>query len=419
MKLKISVFSNVIFSLLFLLLWLAPTIRWRIYLGSVSFAFLEPVALIVIAVLVLSMLSPGSHPKLYVNSLVIVLILHFMWLLIIRPWSQDWSHGLSDLRDWGIPILTTIILLSYVKQGWRKWSLLIIPIALLQANIGIYQKITDSFRPFASLESIYKMDFLSSGTTSVAVGLFEHPNSFAVFLIIAITISLGWMKERNGIRRKLFPFGVILLLSLVLYWTYSKAEIIALGLMLFLFFLIPYIRTYIKFIAIGLLALITILVAGWFAINHWPVEFRTIWWRIDLWQSVFHTISMYSGILLWGNGDVAFASNANWAQPHNIIFYTLLNYGLIGVFLLIIIFVHILAYGIFSYRKGDMKKDYILRALWISLLGFFFTGLVESSLLSIETRSTFFLLVACFIGLRRELATDLVPGYKNLVGIPQ
>lgn len=410
MKLRISAFSNGILRLLFLLLWLAPTIRWRIYLGSISFAFLEPVALLVIAVLVLNMLLPGKRPKLYVNSLILVLILYFMWLLIIRPWGQDWSHGLSDLRDWGIPTLTIIILLSFVKHGWRKWSLSIIPIAMLHASVGLYQHITDSFRPFASQASVYKLDYLSELKPAWAVGFFEHPNSFAVFLIIATTISIGWLADQKGIKRKLFPTAVVLFFFLILYWTYAKAELVTLVLMLLLFIAIPYIRSFTNTIALGSLSLIAMFIAGWFAINQWPVEFSTIWWRIDLWKSVFQTLSAYPGILLWGNGDVTYAALAIWQQPHNLFFDTLLNYGLVGLLLLLLLLMLIIIYGALSYKRGDMKEHPILRALWVSLLGFFVTGLVESSLIGIETRMIFLLLVACFIGLRRELTVDLRSG---------
>jgi hypothetical protein len=406
-KLSLSAISDRILSLFFLLLWLGPTIRWRVDVGSVSFAFMEPVTLFVIGILSLFMLSSGKRLTLYINSFIAVLIFYFTWILIFRPWDQNWSHGLSDLRDWGIPILTIIILLSVVKHGWRKWSLAMIPIALLHSVIGIYQHITDSFRPFASLPSIYKLDFLGTTRPSFTVGLFEHPNSLAVFLIIAIMVSLGWLIEQNGIKRKFIPSAVILLLSAILFWTYAKAEILALAFMLFLFFIIPYIRTSKIFIALSLIILMALLTAVWFAINQWPIEFQSIWWRIDLWKSVFQTVSTHPDILLWGNGDIAFAANAIWPQPHSVFFDTLLNYGLIGLLLLLLLIILIIGYGILSYERGDLKRNPILRALWISLLGFFITGFVESSLIGIETRMIFLMLVACFIGLRRDLFTDL------------
>jgi hypothetical protein len=409
-KLSLSFVSESILSLFFLLLWLAPTVRWRVDLGSFSIALMEPVTLLVIGVLVLNKLSPGNRPKLYVNSFLAVLILFFMWILVSRPWDQNWSHGLSDVRDWGIPILTIVVLLSFVKHGWRKWLLLMIPIALLQSGIGIYQHITNGFRPFASLQSIYKLDFLAGSVPSFSVGLFEHPNSLAVFLIVAIIVSLGWLIEQNGIKRKLFPAAVILFLSIILYWTYAKAEILVLALMLFLFLAIPYIRSSRIFIALSLAILMTVLVVGWLAINRWPVEFQSIWWRIGLWKSVFQVISTHPSILLWGNGDIAFAATAIWPQPHNLVFDTLLNYGLVGVFLLLILFILIIRYGTLSYKKGDLKRNPVLRAVWISLIGFFVIGVVESSLLSIDTRMIFLLLVACFIGLRRDLTTELQPG---------
>jgi len=386
--------------LLFFILWLAPTIRWRIDFGAFSFAFLEPVVLCVIVLLLLS----RKNSKFSINASILVLLLFFMWILVIRPWSADWKHGLSDLRDWLIPIIIFSLLLSTIKQGWQKWTTTLIPVAVLQAGFGVFQVITDSSRPFASIESLYKMDILSRKVSSFAVGFFEHPNSLAVFLIIAIMISIGWFEEQNTLRRKVLPAAIVILLILTLYWTFAKAEILTIGLMIFFYAAIPYIRSSRVFIILSTLTIFLTLGVGWLAINQWPLEFGTIWWRISLWKSVFQTIYENPGILILGNGEAVFAANAIWAQPHSLLFDILLNYGVIGVLILSLLFVVIIKYGTKSFNRGDFKRFGILRALWVSILGFLITGLVESSLLGIETRMLFLLMVACFIGLSREIA---------------
>ncbi|MDD1748546.1 MAG: hypothetical protein LUO89_01595, partial [Methanothrix sp.] len=311
LKLKAADHSDLLLGALFFLLWLALTIRWRIELGGFSVAFLEPVTLFVLGIFMLNAFSPRKKPKIYINSVVLILIFFFMWIVSARTWDQNWTHGLSDLRDWGIPIVTFITILSFVRHGWRKWAILLIPIALIHSLLSIYQRFTDSFRPFASLEAIYKLDFSGTFRPSIAVGLFEHPNSLAVFLMIAIMVAIGWMLEQPGLIRKCVPTGIILLFGVILYWTYAKAEIITLILMIFLFFSISYIHSSRKFIALYSICVVFLLAGSWYAIEQWPEKFSTIWWRIDLWHSALQILSKNPLIFLFGNGDIAFAAAAN------------------------------------------------------------------------------------------------------------
>jgi hypothetical protein len=394
--------SEIILGVLFFFLWLAPTVRWRLELGIFSISFMEPVTLLVIGILSLNYFAPNKKITLSINSFSIVLLLFFMWLILTRTWNQNWTHGMSDLRDWAIPIITFIVLLSFVKHGWGKWSLIIIVIAILHSAISVYQRFTNSFKPFASLASVYKLDFLSEVKPSFVVGLFEHPNSLALFLVISILISLGWLLQQPDLKHRLFPGAITLLFFVVLYWTYAKAEILALALMLMLFFSISYIRSSKIFIAICLFGLIALFIGGWLAINKWPVLFNTIWWRISLWQSVFHALTSQPTLMLWGNGDITFSEMAIWWQPHNMLFDIFLNYGLIGLILMLIFLVLIIRYGILSFQNGNLKKNPMLRALWISLIAFMLTGFVESSLIGIETRTIFLLLTATFVGVVRE-----------------
>jgi O-antigen ligase len=345
-----------------------------------------------------------------------MLILFFfaVWVMLIRPWNEDWQHGLSDIRDWSIPIISFIILLTTIKRGWRRWALIIICVALLQSCLGIYQVMTDSSRPFISWASLYKMDFLSQGFVSFAVGTFEHPNSLSIFLIIAIMVAIGWMAERDSLKGKLFPVAIIVIMLISLYFTYAKAEILALLLMIFLFVAISHIKSPLLFILLGIFTILIMIGVGWFAINKWPGEFETIWWRIDVWRSAVQTLSESPAILLWGNGDSAYAANSNWPQPHNIYFDALIKYGVVGTAIQIFLFTKILQVGLNAYKRGDIKKSGILRALWVALLGFLITGLVESSFIGIETRMIFLLLTTCFIGLNREFTTMTMSLNSNL-----
>lgn len=398
-QVKIHLKRSWILGFLVLLLWLAPTIRWRIDFGVFSYAFLEPIVIFVIVLLLLS----RKNSSFSINVSIIVLLLFFTWILAIRPWSEDWKHGLSDLRDWMIPIITFCVLLSTVKRGWKNWTLIMVPVVVINACLGIFQVVTDSSRPFASAESLYKLDLFSRAIPSFAVGFFEHPNSLAVYLIVAIMVSIGWFEDSDTLRGKLLPVVIVILLTLTLYWTYAKAEIYTIALMIFFYFAIPFIKSSRTLISISFAAVFLTLGAGWLAMNRWPVEFNTIWWRVSLWESTVQTISENPGILIWGNGEIAFASKAIWSQPHNILFDIILKYGLVGLLLLSLLLIVVIIQGTESFNRGDFKRFGILRASWVSIYGFLITGLVESSLIGIETRMLFLLLIACFIGLSREI----------------
>jgi O-antigen ligase len=101
-----------------------------------------------------------------------------------------------------------------------------------------------------------------------------------------------------------------------------------------------------------------------------------------------------------------FADQAFYNQPHNVYFYMLLQFGLVG-------FVWILALLGYAWQRGWqwrkaglMQREPLLGALWITLLGYFLIGMVESNLMGIESRMIFLWVLAFFLGLGRELSSN-------------
>lgn len=390
------------------LLWLATAIRWRIDLGFISFAFVEPVAIITIVVLLVNQYTRKRRVTIVAEPVALLLIVFGFWVIVVRVWGQNTINSLSDIRDWLIPICTYVVLISTIKRGWRKLVLLFVAVGFLSALLGLYQFFTDSFRPFSTEGAAFKAGYIivagsSFEPISAALAFFEHPNSLAVYLILALTISLGWWQEGN---QRVLKIAVMSILFAALLSTYAKAEIIAFVLIVILYVLSWFIRSP-KIFGLTAVGLIGVGVASiWIGMKIIPQYFGTFWWRVTLWDTAVKVITMNPVILIWGNGNIIFAQNAIWPQPHNLFIDILLKYGLIGLIILGTIGWILLRYGFIAYRHSINRQFVIMRAVWMSLLIFGITGLVESSFISIETRMIFVLTMACTIGLIREVLLE-------------
>ncbi|MBK8128803.1 MAG: O-antigen ligase family protein [bacterium] len=266
--------------------------------------------------------------------------------------------------------------------------MLFVAVGFLSALLGLYQFFTDSFRPFSTQGAAFKAGYIIVAGSSVepisaALAFFEHPNSLAVYLILALTISLGWWQERN---QRILKILVMSTLFAALLSTYAKAEIIAFILIVILYVLSWFIRSP-KIFGLIAVGLIGIGVASfWIGMKTIPQYFGTFWWRVDLWDTAVRVIVMNPLILIWGNGNLLFAQNAIWPQPHNLFVDILLKYGVIGLIIFGTIGWILIKYGFMAYRHSMNRQYVIVRAVWMSLLVFGITGLVESSFISIETR---------------------------------
>ena len=387
---------------LLFLIFLAPTIQYRVELRAFSFAVMEPVVLLASGILILRAILrketiqiPRTWPEIGLIALV-------AWALLIRPWSQDWKHGLSDIRDWVIPVVTFLTLRMTVRQGWRKAIGMLIAVIFLTAAVGVYQEATDSFRPFKSPEASMKLapGSLIMGGSGVAlpfaVGFFAHPNSMGLFLCAGFILTLAWATHRRRYEGWL-ALGVI---GLALIWTYAKASYIVLVVELGAYFLLRWIRS-LKVLA-GI-ALISIPLAAVLLDKLPSLLLSTLATRYALWTTAVSLLVKSPHILLFGNGMDPFGEIAFYFQPHNTYIYILLDFGLLGLGLVLGVVASIALAGWRDGREGLWERDRILQAAWIAALSFFAVGMAESVLLGIELRMIVLTFLACYLGLRQEL----------------
>ena len=423
---------------LLFLIFLAPTIQYRVELPGFSFAVMEPVVLAASAILILGsrarkqpLVIPRTWPE-------IGLIAIGVWAILVRPWSSDWKHGLSDIRDWVIPIITFLTLLATVRHGWRNAVQILLAMIVLTSLVGIVQRATGGFRPFISPEANLKLPpgavpppgpswgpvtstnpcvrypqlaLLSEQgvleedpaltaaaareAPPYAVGFFAHPNSLGMFLSAGFMLALGWAKQR----RHLGGWLILGVIGLALFFTYAKSSYAVLALGLGAYFLLRRIRS-LKVIAAVALVLIPLAVL---MLASLPVSvLNGLCWRYGLWTTAFHQLSTAPLVLLVGNGMDAFRGLAYYSQPHNTYIYALLEYGLLGLAVVFGVVAWVAVAGWRDRRGGLWERDCVLPAMWLATLAFFAIGLTESVLMGVEQRMIVLNFLACYLGLRQE-----------------
>jgi O-antigen ligase len=400
-------------TLLIALLMLAPTIQYRVEVGPASFMLLEPVTLAVAAILVLRQLWRRGSIYVLRDPMSGLLVALCGWCVLSTLWSSHLTRSLSAARDWIVPTIGYIVLLSSARRGWRRQVTIFVAILSLQALIGVYQHATDSSRPFVTALAAYKTGFSVSPDTaqlqavSFAVGLFTHPNAFAIYLFFGLPLLIAW--PARGWRR-LPQWALVALVSVCLYWTFAKASLVVMAAALCWYGLQRLVRSRL------LLALLTglgVLGGALLAVTLSRllpgVFLDTFYWRAGLWATGLQVIAREPWILLTGDGVIVFGQVAYYGQPHNVYIYLLLENGLPGLVWALAALGLIWRQGSYGRRTGLFAREPRLIALWTAQIGFFVIGLVESNLQGVEGRMLFLIVYACFNGLLREVWAEMAP----------
>ena len=410
-----------IYFLLFLL-FLTVTIEYRVDLGPLSVALVEPFALLFSGAVLLPPLIKKRQlflkellSKILNEPLVYLFVLMVVWALLIRPWAINWKNGLSDIRDWAIPAITFVAFLQLDYRDWRKWLGLFLLVVYLNSLLGIYQHLTDSGRPFVNDMSIYKKDvnFITGNEVTeaaFAAGLYSHPNQLGIYLFTGFMMALGWITSKTKLHVRFdvdFHWAKYLLLApvlLALFWTYSKASLLVTGLAFgvwVLHHLIKPTKTFLYVLGGGaILGFIVIFIIQTFL--PWAVV-GSFLWRFGLWQIAFETMAEHPIILLFGNGLDLYALEAYHGQPHNQYVFALLQYGVIGLLITLAVAGRIWYIGLQARLEGLMERQPLLVALWIALLGFLIISIVETTWLALLNRLFFVLVMSIFLAIYKDI----------------
>lgn len=394
----------------FTLLVLLTTTEYRVDLGFLSVAIVEPFALVYAAFILFPKLL-RRETLVWRDPFFLLFALITAWATLIRPFAPDWRHGLSDIRDWLIPTFVLFALINIPRPAGRAFHSAFVAVVLLVSAIGIYQYVTDSFRPFIHEGTIFKPNFLGGAPGSFAVGFFNAPNGLGLFLAAGVPFCFAWLRisaQRYGWLR----YGLLLVPLSALYLTFSRTSLLVLGILvlfLFLHYMVPSTRNF------GFLMIF--LIMGGFMIFGLALEFlphdtlRTFWWRIALWEIAIITLLNNPFIWLFGNGIDQFIPLSFYPQPHNQTIFMLLEYGVMGVFVFVGIVAWIVFSGLRARASGYFEQYPALAPLWIGICGQFLITLTESSWLGVNGR----LLLVCMIAVYHTLLIEVTP---DLVKLP-
>lgn len=395
-------------SLLIFAILIAPTIQYRLELGTFSVALLEPIVIFGLVILLVRRLARGNLYRLKLHLPIIFIVLLIVWSTFILPLSSNWQRSLSDLRDWLIPLLIYLLLGISTRQNWQRWVNLMLIWATLIALLGIYQQFTDSARFFVNPLADYKTGFVTAGSdvsdlllVSYGIGLFSHPNVYGLYMLSNLLILVGLVLKN----RQKFTFVLhLLLIAFAFYGSYAKTAYLAALLSIVLMVAFWRFRKPENLLFFGAMLIFAAVLAATIAAQILPAAvWNTFWWRVNLWQAALQLLQSNPQILVWGNGMNQFGQVAFYGQPHNLYVYVTLAYGLPGLLLLLASFGAIVFEGWHMYRQKLFAAEPRLLGLWFSLLTYFFIGILESTLFSIELRALFLMTLILWESLAREV----------------
>ena len=396
-------------TILLFLFFLAPTVQYRMQLGSVTISLMEPVVLIASIFLFLREYFLKHSISLPRNRIFQSLYMMLFWVFFTQIiFSKNTMEGLSDLRNWFIPILGFVALLS-VKKDWRKWIGIYIFITFLNSLLGIYQYVTDSFRPFQNTYGDTRLSivFLNGGisyiNTKFSIGLFAHPNTYAMYLLGGFMIALGLALSTRKIKDQI----IIIPIATAIILSYSKTSIIMLAVLLLIFGFV-WLRVKTSLLSWLYLPAIILLLSGvLYGISFLPSEiFTTYYWRVGLWKIAYEFFLQNPTVMLIGGGLNKFGDLAYYGQPHNLFVYIFLLYGVPGLIILLSILWESIRSMIFYFQTNKAKDKMMEAGLFMASVSLFAVGLTDSTLFGVENRMIFVTWLALFVGFVREIKME-------------
>jgi hypothetical protein len=396
------------------LILIGPTIVYRLEFGLFSISVMEPLVLAAAAGiwwLHRRSLANGQAIRATladrpIRFVAVALGVLMGWVLLQGLWIDSKTSWLSDIRDWGVPLVAYAVMLICLRRGWQRWTLLVIAVACAQSALAVFQMLTNSFRPFATPMASYKAGFMVDSATqhpeavSFGLGLFGHPNPLAMYLLTALLLGAGWLWLPGHWPAKV---AALLLLALGLASTYSKSSILLAGLIGGVMLAERVVRGN-RRLGAAIAGWVAVCSAGVFLVikllpNLWLSTFS---WRVGLWRTAAGVVEQTPAISVLGAGMDDYARQAVHGQPHNVFVFLILRYGVLGIICLGAIMWRINREAWALRTRGVLARQPLLAVLWLALWGYLLNGLLESTLLDIYGRTFGLLMVTCFLGLRRE-----------------
>lgn len=336
--------------------WLFPAIiaffcvfEYRLFSGQsgmVSFVVVELLSYLALIVYLADTIIYPEMPReqfMVVNSGVKILCFYFLWigfvsaagLLAFGPYS------LARFKDFSPSIVVLLSVVFWVNNHRALRGLLIgyalavtlnVILAIMQSHFG-WPYIND-----VSMTALAKMDFDGAVIrSSLAVGMYSHPNGLAMLLIPSVVFCFGLLVSPvYSVRLKLLSLAFASASGYALIHTYSKGALswAAWGCILLMLQRVVPIRNFWIYI-LGMLISVGGMLAFGLLKAHEIGGMGTMMGRWTHWTATFHVFEKHPLVLLFGNGSdylmrtSLLYSHLSYAYPnsHNAYLNQILLYG--------------------------------------------------------------------------------------------
>jgi len=330
--------------------------------------------------------------------------------LFLAIWATDILHNVSRTKDffWAYLLyillrysplskrgLTIIVRLSVLAACF--WSLLgIIQLLGWDDGLGgeIYRLFLASRAHFKTVVDPFAGEVIQAG---FAHGIYLYPQNFIYYLLCPFFLSLGLAHcDRRWILPALIIFTAML-------GTLSKTVVLLLAVFLATYLLYRFFHN--SVMTLGVLAAIAgAAIFAMVSFGHapfWKQALATFVWRVEIWVDALSMLLENPWLLVKGDGTALLASTysrVNYPNPHNMLIYLSIEYGIIGAGLFFT-FIFLRLRQLRSFIDRPNMDQPAAKALFWGLLVFLSMGIVDD--MFVQTQIT--ALIFFYLGLLSRL----------------
>ena len=383
--------------ILLFLIFLACSIPARYFVGPYVMGFAEPATLIFLAWRFLSR-SRSAEKKISRGSILIIgFWIATIWIAFLWVLANNWNDRREGLLGWALAAALLTVLLTQPPKNWKRVAFLFVLASFPNLIAAAYQRLMGIGLGPKDLTGWYQ-----GGTTKPVMGFFGHPNDFAVYLYWPFLLSIGLAIDQTRWRR-VFLCATTLYSGLMLFWSLSRTILATLCFVaLFTLFLLLIRKRRIFVLAASLIFGAAVIAVLWVIQTHsaaWINDIlsgRPYYWQLALQSILSDPLLMPLGYLAIPPPGLALL----WA-PHNIYILAWLNYGVVGLLLLVSLAGYILHWG--WQRYDALRKNAPAALLWVGMAGLFLVnGLASLYFQETYILLTFVSVLAIWIGLQNE-----------------
>jgi hypothetical protein len=351
---------------LLFVIFLACSSPARFYIGPFVMGYAEPAVLVFILWRVLSGQRTSGSRKISGRGLLLGFWSAVIWIAVLWVLANNWSDRREGLFGWVLSAALLTVLLLQPPKNWGRIAILFVLASLPNLLVALYQRLMGI--------GIAPKDFIGWNTqtasTRPVMGFFGHPNDLATYLYWPFLLSVGLAINQKRWRRLLL-FAIALFCGLILFWSVSRTILVTLCFVAFFTFLLLLVHRRRVFFLLAFLGFLAAAIAV-----IWIVHTQSATWISDIlsgrpaiWQLTTRTIFSDPFLLPLGYLSIPPPSLPLLWIPHNIYLLAWLNYGIVGLLLLVVLVVYILFSG--WQRYDTLRKNGPAALLWVGMAGLF------------------------------------------------